>query len=90
MRFLADEDFDNDIVRGILRRNATMDIVTVQKAWMFSLGSLFAPALMDAGKARTVHLFLCSISTAHSAVRTRKERNPCFVHAQRLLSCLCC
>ena len=26
LRFLADEDFDNDIVRGMLRRLPTMDI----------------------------------------------------------------
>ena len=31
IRFLADEDFDNDIVRGVLRRNAIVDIVTVQE-----------------------------------------------------------
>jgi hypothetical protein len=30
LRFLADEDFDNDIVRGMLRRLPTMDIVRVQ------------------------------------------------------------
>ena len=30
LRFLADEDFDNDIVRGMLRRLSRMDIVRVQ------------------------------------------------------------
>jgi hypothetical protein len=30
VRFLADEDFDNDIVRGILRRYPDIDIVRVQ------------------------------------------------------------
>ena len=30
LRFLADEDFDNDIVRGMLRRLPTMDIVRAQ------------------------------------------------------------
>jgi hypothetical protein len=29
-RFLADEDFDNDIVRGVLRRMPEVDIVRVQ------------------------------------------------------------
>ncbi len=30
LRFLADEDFDNDIVRGLLRRLPDLDIVRVQ------------------------------------------------------------
>ena len=30
LRFLADEDFDNDIVRGCLRRSPDFDIVRVQ------------------------------------------------------------
>jgi hypothetical protein len=30
IRLLADEDFDHDIVRGILRRNPNIDIVRVQ------------------------------------------------------------
>ena len=32
IRFLADEDFDHDIVRGVLRRNLSIDILTVQEA----------------------------------------------------------
>ena len=30
LRFLADEDFDNDIVRGMLRRLPTLDLVRAQ------------------------------------------------------------
>jgi Domain of unknown function (DUF5615) len=30
VRFLVDEDFDNDIVRGVLRRLHTVDMVRVQ------------------------------------------------------------
>ena len=30
LRFLADEDFDNDIVRGLLRRLPALDVVRVQ------------------------------------------------------------
>jgi len=30
LRFLADEDFDNDIVRGLLRHLPTLDIVRAQ------------------------------------------------------------
>jgi len=32
LRFLADEDFDNELVRGMLRRLPTMDIVRAQDA----------------------------------------------------------
>ncbi len=32
LRFAADENFNGDIVRGLLRRNATLDIVRVQDA----------------------------------------------------------
>lgn len=30
IRFLVDEDFDNDILRGLLRRSSKIDIVRVQ------------------------------------------------------------
>lgn len=30
LRFLVDEDFDNDIVRGVLRRSPGLDLVRVQ------------------------------------------------------------
>jgi hypothetical protein len=30
LRFLVDEDFDNDILRGVLRRRPQVDIVRVQ------------------------------------------------------------
>lgn len=30
LRFVADENFNNDILRGVLRLNATVDIVRVQ------------------------------------------------------------
>lgn len=30
LRFAADENFNNDIVRGLLRRNADLDIVRIQ------------------------------------------------------------
>lgn len=32
MRFAADENFNNDIVRGLLRRNSQLDIVRIQDA----------------------------------------------------------
>lgn len=30
LRFLVDEDFDNDIVRGVLRRQPSLDMVRAQ------------------------------------------------------------
>lgn len=30
LKLLADENFDNTIIRGLLRRNASIDIVRVQ------------------------------------------------------------
>lgn len=36
LRFLADEDFDEDIIRGILRHTPEVDILTVQEAGMRS------------------------------------------------------
>lgn len=30
MRFLADENFNNNILRGLLRRKADLDIIRVQ------------------------------------------------------------
>ena len=30
VRFLADENFNNDIMRGVLRRNAEIDVVRIQ------------------------------------------------------------
>lgn len=30
LRFLADEDFNNDIIRGLLRRSLALDLVRVQ------------------------------------------------------------
>lgn len=38
IRFLADENFDNDIVRGIMRRNPEIDIVRVQDIGLIGAG----------------------------------------------------
>jgi hypothetical protein len=32
LRFAADENFDNDIVRGLLRRKPDLDIIRVENA----------------------------------------------------------
>lgn len=38
IRFLADEDLDNDIVRGVLRRDNTIDLIRVQDVGLLSAG----------------------------------------------------
>jgi len=35
LRFLADENFNNNILRGLQRRNATVDIVRVQDVGLY-------------------------------------------------------
>jgi hypothetical protein len=44
LRFLADENFNNDIVRGLLRRRPDFDIVRVQEV---DLGGADDPAVLD-------------------------------------------
>lgn len=44
LRFLADENFNNDILRGLLRRNPAIDIVRVQDTELFGADDLqFSP-----------------------------------------------
>ena len=33
LKFLADENFDNTIIRGLFRRNLKLYIVRVQRCW---------------------------------------------------------
>jgi hypothetical protein len=44
LRFVADENFNNDIVRGVLRRNPNVDIVRVQDV---GLSGADDPPLLD-------------------------------------------
>jgi hypothetical protein len=44
LRLAADENFNNDIVRGIIRRNPTIDIVRVQDA---SLSGADDPTVLE-------------------------------------------
>jgi hypothetical protein len=38
MRFVADEDFNNDIQRGLQRRHANLDVVGVQDVGLVGAG----------------------------------------------------
>ncbi|OUL23294.1 hypothetical protein BV378_21670 [Nostoc sp. RF31YmG] len=44
LRFLADENFNNQIVRGVLRRNSDVDIVRVQDV---GLGEADDPTVLE-------------------------------------------
>lgn len=35
IKFLADENFDNDVIRGLLRKEASMDILRVQDVGLY-------------------------------------------------------
>lgn len=47
LSFLADENFNNNIIRGILRRRPEIDIVRVQDV---GLGGAGDPAVFEVGK----------------------------------------
>jgi hypothetical protein len=53
-RFLVDEDFNNDIVRGVLRRVLDLDLVRVQDRFVSTTGRFLAgrraPGLRAAGR----------------------------------------
>ena len=60
MRFLADENFNNDIVRGLLRRKTDLDIVRVQDV---GLSGADDPTVLEwAARERRV-LFTHDVST---------------------------
>jgi hypothetical protein len=68
IRFLADEDFDNDIVRGLLRRLPELDLVRVQDVM---LGGERDEAILEwaASALRIVLTHDVSTMTAHAIAR---------------------
>ena len=71
LRFLADEDFDNDIVRGLLRRCPTLDIVRVQDV---TLSGQPDPVVLEwaAQEGRILLTHDVSTLTAHAIARIQK------------------
>lgn len=71
LRFLADEDFDNDIVRGLLRRCPTLDIVRVQDVTLWGQPD---PVVLEwaAQEGRILLTHDVSTLTAHAIARTPK------------------
>ena len=71
LRFLVDEDFDNDILRGVLRRVAQLDIVRAQDV---GLSKANDPAILEwaAGEGRVLLTHDVSTMTAHAYDRTKR------------------
>ncbi len=70
IRFLADEDFDNDILRGVLRRKPNLDIVRAQDV---ELGGMEDPTILEwaAQERRIVLTHDVSTMTAIAYARIR-------------------
>jgi len=67
-RWLVDEDFDNDILRGVLRRKPDLDVVRAQDV---GLGGMADPHILEwaAQEGRIVLTHDVSTMTAHAYVR---------------------
>ncbi len=70
IRFLVDEDFDNDILRGVLRRKPNLDIVRAQDV---GLGAIKDPEILEwaAQQGRILLTHDVSTMTAHAYIRIR-------------------
>ncbi|MBM3130269.1 MAG: hypothetical protein FJ009_16790 [Chloroflexi bacterium] len=71
IRFLVDEDFDNDIVRGVLRKKPNLAIVRAQDV---GLGGQADPQILEraAQEGRVVLTHDVSTLTAHAYARVRR------------------
>ncbi len=71
LRFAADENFNNDIVRGVLRRNPRIDIVRVQDV---GLSNTDDPALLEwaAHEDRVMLTHDVATMTRHAIDRVRE------------------
>jgi hypothetical protein len=72
LRFLADEDFDNDIVRGMLRRLPNLDIVRAQDV---GLSGAVDPIVLEwaAHEGRVLLTHDVSTMTAHAYARATND-----------------
>jgi hypothetical protein len=70
IRLVVDEDFDNDILRGVLRRAPDVDIVRVQDV---GLSGADDPTVLEwaAGEGRVVLTHDVSTMTAHATARVQ-------------------
>jgi hypothetical protein len=72
LRFLADEDFDNDIVRGMLRRLPNLDIIRGQDV---GLSGALDPVVLEwaAREGRVLLTHDVSTMTAHAYARVSSD-----------------
>jgi Domain of unknown function (DUF5615) len=72
LRFLADEDFDNDIVRGMLRRLPSLDILRAQGV---GLSGAIDPRVLEwaAKEGRVLVTHDVSTMTAHAYIRVSND-----------------
>ena len=72
LRFLADEDFDNDIVRGMLRRLPNLDIVRDQDV---DLSGALYPRVLEwaAQEGRVLLMHDVSTMTAYAYARVSHD-----------------
>ena len=70
IRFLADEDFDNDILRGVLRRKSDVNIVRAQEV---GLGGIADAQILEwaAREGRVVLTHDVCTMTTHAYARIR-------------------
>lgn len=71
IRFLVEEDFDNDIVRGLLRRMPSLDIVRVQD---IGLSGARDPEVLGKAEAERRVLLTHDVSTMTGFAYERVER----------------
>jgi len=78
IRWAVDEDFDNDILRGLLRRLPGLDIVRVQDA---GLSGAKDPQILDwaAGEKRVLLTHDVSTMTKFAIQRIETNCVPCFL-----------
>lgn len=71
MRFATDADFDNDILRGLLRRNSALDIVRVQDV---GLRTADDPTILEwaANEGRVLLTHDVNTMTAHAYARLER------------------
>jgi len=71
IRLVADEDFDNDILRGLRRRRADLDIVRVQDVGLFAADD---PTVLEwaAREGRVVLTHDAKTMTRHAYERVRR------------------
>jgi hypothetical protein len=84
LRFAADEDFNNDIVRGLRRRRPDLDIVRVQEA---GLSGAVDPDVLEwaarQGRVLLTHDVSMMTRYAHERVRSRPGDAWCFPSKSR-------